>query len=124
MKSILIMFLLYGCHSYAGTAKITWNHTLTDNLGNSIVLDGFKVYWGANGAPLTNVVPLAMLQPWKSENGMHTFSKTLTLTQWVPGMAVCFQMTAFVPNMESPKSNQACKTFSTDPNAPIIIDID
>ena len=121
----LILALLFTVQANAGVAKLTWQHDRRATDGSTVTLTGFKIYWGMNGAALTNVVTLAnpMPLPWKVENGMYTWSRTLDVPLWVPGSRVCFQASALATDQESDRSGQVCKDFPMNPSVPNIIDV-
>ncbi len=126
MKILLLSLLLVGANAFAaGAAKLTWNCDGSATDGSHVPITQFTVYWGLNGAPLTNAIqmgPPAPL-PWKMVGIMGTWSKTFTNPAWVPGSNICFVMSAWSGSQESAHTNQVCKTFSTNPNEPAIIDI-
>lgn len=121
----LILALLFTSNAYAGVAKLVWQHDRKATDGSTVTLTGFKVYWGANGQPLTNVIALGppVPLPYRVVGGMFEWAKTLDNPAWIPGATVCFQMTALAAALESDKTGQVCKTFPMDPNAPNIIDV-
>jgi len=126
MRTFLFTLLLFlGLSAHAGPAKLTWSHDFRATDGSTVALTGFNVYYSVNGGPeqLVQIGP-PMPQPWKTENGVSIWSKTLDIPEGLPGYQVCFQMTAVAGTQESGRSNQACKVFPQDPNAPVIIDID
>lgn len=121
----LILALLFTAQANAGVAKLSWTHDRRATDGSTVTLTGFKVYWGANGAPLTNVITLGppVPLPWRVVGGSFEWAKTLDVATWVPGVTVCFQMTALAAELESDKTGQVCKSFPMDPNAPNLIDV-
>jgi hypothetical protein len=125
MKAIILV-LLFSLNANAGTAKLSWTHDNKAEDGSIVVLTAFKVYWGVNGAPNNAVIPLGppALLPWKVVAGMYHYAKTLNDASWVPGATVCFQMTALAGALESDRSGQVCKLMPSDPNAPVIVDVD
>jgi hypothetical protein len=125
MRTLVLLAFLFSCESFAGQAKLSWTHDKKATDGSLVTLTGFRVFWGINGQPETNVIALTnpMPLPWKVVGGVYTWSKTLDNVAWVPGSTVCFRMTALASDLESDQTGQACKTFPLDPNAPTIIDV-
>ena len=122
----LILALLFSANAHAGTIKVHWTHDNKATDGSTVVLTGFKIYWGLNDAGNTNVIPLGPPAPlaWKVVSGMYYFAKTLSNPLWVPGSQICLQMTAVADDLESNRSGQVCKVMPLDPSAPTVIDID
>jgi hypothetical protein len=121
----LILTLLFTMQAHAGVAKLTWSHDRKATDGSTVTLTGFKIYWGINDGPRTNVYVLAnpMPIPWKLENGFYWWSKTYDNPAWVPGSTVCFHATALAAELESDPSGTVCRLFPMDPNAPNLIDV-
>ena len=126
MKKLITLFLVFSASAHAGTAKLTWSHNGQSFDGSPVTITQFNVYWGVQGTGLTNIIPLGppAPTPWRIDNGVSTWSRTLNRNEWQPGMTICFQMTALAQTEESGRSNVVCKTFPESPDEPIIIDID
>ncbi len=127
MRNLLLtMCLLLGSVAMAnGQAKLTWNHDGSSTDGTIVPITAFTIYYGPQGGALNKTIqigPPAPL-PWKVVGAMKTWSKTLTDPAWVPGASYCFAMSAWSFSQESSHSNQVCKTFTSNPNEPTIIDI-
>lgn len=126
---IFIAIILFSLNSWAGSAKLTWCHDGSAVDGSKVPITGFKIYWRFHGQTTEQTIQfgngLFMPDPWKIEpNGMKWWSQTLTKDDvWLPGVRVCFRMTAFSFDEESAKTNEVCKVFSEDPNAPILINL-
>lgn len=127
MKFLLAIAILGAAISAsASPAKLLWTHDYRAVDGSLVTITGFKVYWGVNGQPNTNVLtygPPAPI-PYKVVNGMYYYAKTFDNPLWTAGTTVCFQMSAVAGTQESDRSGQVCKVYPLDPTAPVIIEID
>lgn len=126
LVSIIVLMLLNVAN--AGSAKLSWSHSGAQVGGGFTTLTEFRVYWYFEGNELDDVMfSFGMPNPYKVDPGtnpMKYWSWTLhNETDWHPGDRVCFKMTALDANGESAKTGPVCKTFTHDPNAPILIEI-
>jgi hypothetical protein len=126
MRKLILTLALLTQSANAGVAKLHWTHDYRGTDGEITQLTGFNVYWGVEGTPLTNRIQYGppMPLPWKIEGDMSHWSKTLENPAWLPGLRVCFRMTAVASELESAPSNTICKTFPSNPNQPIVVNID
>lgn len=125
MRVLIIALMLVSAQAMAGIAKLNWTFDNRTISGAPVTVTQFRVYYGANGQPLTTIINLGppAPSPWKVVSGVGYYAKTLTVPEWVPASQWCFQMSAWAGPEESARSNQRCFTFPEDPNAPVLIDI-
>lgn len=116
-----IILIAFGTSTtFAGTAKFGWQHDGKDTSGLAVVITKYRAYCGLQGQALTQITEMGPPAPgpWKVENGIGTFAKTVTKPEWLPGQIICCEFTAFADTLESARSNQACKAFTGAPSVP------
>lgn len=128
MKTILAA-LLISVNVSAGNIKLIWTHDLQNSWGNPDGVSKFRIYYGT-ARDLDNMeymelgppspVPVSII------NGIATFEKNFHSSYFYPGSYVCFQVTAFSGEYESPRSPLKCRALSLFgvPNAPEIKEIE
>lgn len=116
MKKILLVLLaLYSMNVNAGTATARWEHDSKDTSGAIVLLNKFKLYWGLQGQPITNVIEIGppLPQPISTLNGINTYSFVTTNSEWLAHQNICFEMSALMLDgttlVESEHTPQVCK---------------